>query len=291
MNFCFAILQKDAVRYIPWERCTSRRDEINDPKFEEDPGLKLAADGTFVQSNHVGSGADLSSELRWEDALRRRALAMDMSGLCAYDVADLWHEKLRRAFLAPVVPGRAKISLSQLLLADKALFVYIGEQLATSDLGVSAGEVVTQFQKAWVEGTLAQEVCVHLQPLPLGGPPDHVQTGQPSSTGSVLAALERTIQSHADQIKILTQNKKRTPPDSELVPVRNKSQRNGDINTRYPAVFPADFRRTTDGNQKICWNFNLPHGCQDAEPGQSCSRGFHVCVVCPGDVAHSFQSH
>ena len=29
---------------------------------------------------------------------------------------------------------------------------------------------------------------------------------------------------------------------------------------------------------KICWGFNLPNGCKAAKPGESCSKGFHVCA-------------
>ena len=74
--------------------------------------------------------------------------------MCQFEGCNLWHEKLRRSFLAPAVPGRAKISWKQLQLADAALFDYVAEQLDTSDLGKKAGDVVTSFQKKWVEGTI-----------------------------------------------------------------------------------------------------------------------------------------
>lgn len=34
---------------------------------------------------------------------------------------------------------------------------------------------------------------------------------------------------------------------------------------------------------RICYNFNLKHGCKFAKPGQSCKRGRHICIKCHGN--------
>lgn len=39
----------------------------------------------------------------------------------------------------------------------------------------------------------------------------------------------------------------------------------------------------TSGGDRICYNFNLKHGCKYAKPGQSCKRGRHVCMKCHGN--------
>ena len=93
INLCFSILTSDAVRYVSWEKSTSRLDETRDPKFDEDPGLKLQADGTFTPARNAGPQADLASELKWDLALHRRAIAKDFAGLMRYEAAKFWHEK------------------------------------------------------------------------------------------------------------------------------------------------------------------------------------------------------
>ncbi len=39
----------------------------------------------------------------------------------------------------------------------------------------------------------------------------------------------------------------------------------------------------TDGRERICFNFNLAHGCKFAKAGKACKRGKHVCVQCFAD--------
>ena len=39
----------------------------------------------------------------------------------------------------------------------------------------------------------------------------------------------------------------------------------------------------TDGGDRICFNFNMKHGCRYAKPGSACKRGKHVCMKCFGD--------
>ena len=39
----------------------------------------------------------------------------------------------------------------------------------------------------------------------------------------------------------------------------------------------------TDEGERVCFNFNMKHGCKYAKPGSSCKRGKHVCMKCFGD--------
>ena len=34
--------------------------------------------------------------------------------------------------------------------------------------------------------------------------------------------------------------------------------------------------------ERICYNYNLKHGCKFAKPGQSCKKGKHICMKCQG---------
>ena len=47
----------------------------------------------------------------------------------------------------------------------------------------------------------------------------------------------------------------------------------------------------TPQNQRICWGFNLPNGCKAAKPGESCSKGLHVCAEPGCFKPHSLQEH
>ena len=47
----------------------------------------------------------------------------------------------------------------------------------------------------------------------------------------------------------------------------------------------------TPQKKRLCWAFNLPNGCSAAKPGETCSKGLHVCAE-PGCFKHhSLQQH
>ena len=144
-----SILVSGAVRYVAWERCASRAAEAQlEP---EGPGLKLNADGVFVRADVRHAIAELDGELRWDYALRRRNLAMDLAGLCKYEAAGLWTEVMKKSYLAKVLPGTRRVSWAQLLEADKALFTYVAEN-CPNGCKAKPGGTTTEFEVAWGEG-------------------------------------------------------------------------------------------------------------------------------------------
>ena len=163
VDFAYDVLKGPLVRIVPWEICTSIYDEVEDPKFREDPGLKLTSDGVFVQARHPGPSADLSGEMRWEGAMRRRGVAFDISGLCSFALHNEWVEVLKSYYQAPAKRGFSKINWDQLLEADQELFRFI-QRRCGSRIGPALGESVSQFQKAWVLGMENQDVRQSLQP-------------------------------------------------------------------------------------------------------------------------------
>ena len=147
IDLCFKIHRDEAVRYVAWEKCTSILEETKDPKCDEEPGLRLNADGTFNAARTQWTNTDTSGELLWELAMRKRGVAFDIAGVCVYEASQLWVEKLRASLAAPQVPGRLRISWAQIRAADEALSDYIARETATTGPRKLPGEVVTQFQK------------------------------------------------------------------------------------------------------------------------------------------------
>ena len=47
----------------------------------------------------------------------------------------------------------------------------------------------------------------------------------------------------------------------------------------------------TPTKDPICFNYNMPGGCDKAQRGQSCPKGKHVCCEWGCYEAHSFQDH
>ena len=81
------MLVKDVVRYVPWEKCITRDQEVmEEPEVK---GLRLSKDGFLMQDVMPDTKTELSGEFLWDYALRRRALAGDIAGLISYEAMDM----------------------------------------------------------------------------------------------------------------------------------------------------------------------------------------------------------
>ena len=99
------ILLKGAVRFPAWEKCTSQNQELMDEP--EIKGLRLCPiTGTLMQDVAADKPTDLTSELLWDFAVRRRACAGDISALMTFESMNEWHEDLKAHLLEkPPPPG------------------------------------------------------------------------------------------------------------------------------------------------------------------------------------------
>ena len=88
----------------------------------EQKGLRVTPEGLLLQDVDKDSTTTLAGEFLWEYALRRRAVACDVAGLCKYAVMDRWTEILKSYLLKEPTPGYKKVSWNQLLAADKMLW-------------------------------------------------------------------------------------------------------------------------------------------------------------------------
>ena len=58
-------------------------------------GLRITPEGLLLQDVAPEGRTDISGELHFDYALRRKALAADIGGLCAYRTMNMWHETLK----------------------------------------------------------------------------------------------------------------------------------------------------------------------------------------------------
>ena len=126
MDRCHTMLARGFVRYLCWERCTSRMEEVSEEP--EIKGLRLTSEGNLVQDVEKDKTTTVNGELLWQFALRRRAVAGEIAGLISYDAMDAWHSYLTEMLLRTPPPGHKKVSWAQLLAADKALFQYVANK-------------------------------------------------------------------------------------------------------------------------------------------------------------------
>ena len=240
--------ERDELRYIQVAQCTSRDQELSGRK--RDAALALDAEGQLqVKPSTVHVIADTSTELKLKNALTRRGLAYDQTGLLTFEVHMKWVEKLFSIMQRTVPPGFRSIGISQLLEADRELWRRMAEECRSG--------IVPQIGAARpMDGAMAalmnsSEVAYYLLPLPL--PSGRSGSSLPSDTP--LHSM---------------------PVANKLV--KNGGKKGGGKSEKKYAPLPDGCVTKTKEGKKICFPFNTADGCRYAKPGQQCRRGFHLCA-------------
>ena len=86
----------------------------------------------MVKEQQIHSEITISSDLALYQALQRRTLAMDLTGLASYEVMRKWVDRLFALYAQAPAPGFQKVTQAQLLRADRQAFVRISEQVTGS---------------------------------------------------------------------------------------------------------------------------------------------------------------
>ena len=177
-----------------------------------------------------------------------------------------YHADLMDHLHLPAPPGYTPVSVHQILRADRAAFLFMSEKMNTLKRSASG----TLPLDILLPSVLNQPtVAFHL--LPLAG------SANKASSSTKTPATER--------------KRSRTPTRPQP---KNKGHGKGKSKKgRGPNVPSALIGKALETPQKkrLCWAFNLPNGCSAAKPGETCSKGLHVCAE-PGCFKHhSLQQH
>ena len=115
------------IRYIKWEECTKRLQELNGVKKDE--MWKEDGEGRLKRVFTPGEDkADLKDHLMLRYALQRRGVALEIARLMSFKV----HEKLINFFFEELardaLPGYSQVTLEQVRRADKEVFMRLAEK-------------------------------------------------------------------------------------------------------------------------------------------------------------------
>ena len=272
-DLAFTMLEKDIVTYLHPEKFVTRRAELLQKKPAKQ--LSLDQDSLTVKEKPLDMVCNTRTELELVQAFRRRALAFDLVGLAPYELMNGYHAELLSHLQEDPPPGYTQVSVTQVLRADRAVFLHLAEVLTTLKRN-AAGELPLERE---LMSTLARpNVSFHLLPLAASAPPKAAPKANPNNANK--RKREETAAPPSQPSKGQTRPKGRG---------KGKSKRKG----RGPNV-PKDLvgkaLETHDG-RRICWPFNMQNGCQDAAPGGQCQRGVHVCAEPGCGKPHSLPNH
>jgi hypothetical protein len=247
------------LRYISLNKCSSREQELSGTEREKSLVFDSSGHIKLVKTDKDVS-ISVSSDMQVKDAMYRRALAYDQAGFISYDVLAKWILRLFEAMMKEAPFGYRKVSLDQVLLADKELFKLVAEE-------TNAAIAVTANGNKPVDASICKhmyshEVTFHLLPLPV------------SSTS-------RNVD-HSNSLPIPVHNKF----DKGKVGKNTKGKGKGsgkNFNSTVPEGCSTSFQ-----NKPLCFNFNRT-SCSYAKPGKRCRNGWHLCWKKDCGKAKSFK--
>lgn len=149
------------LRYIEPSKCTSRELEITQSKV--DKKLKIDSNTLTVKESKTSPDENISAAFHVQQCLRRRAIAYEFAGLISYNSRERYVNRLMRHLSIEPPPHFQQVSLTQILRADRDVFVYCSQNV--QDIRANAAGVKPLDDM--LERALADyNTAFHLMPLP-----------------------------------------------------------------------------------------------------------------------------
>jgi hypothetical protein len=152
------MIETNTVQWIAPSKATSRDQEVlqgakNLPSVVqlEQHTLKLAAPDANLE-------AECGSALQLQWCLQRRALALDQVRLSSWECQSKWISQLLTTLSCQPPPGHGRISLEQLIKADKQLWTEMSKAYTGAVLAA-----VGQNEPPWTNMSCASEMIHELQ--------------------------------------------------------------------------------------------------------------------------------
>ncbi|CAE7733672.1 unnamed protein product [Symbiodinium sp. CCMP2592] len=245
VDLAVASYEANELRYIPWDRCVSKEAELAGEKKRDVRFTVEESSGKLrIEHKQPDLVADTSSEILVQQALTRRALAMDQANLIEFSVADQWTQRLMKARMQSPAEHFARPTWKQLESADRQLFAELRDKTRAGVQTVASGRPLDSLLP---DAMYMNEVSCLLQPFPAPSMKDAPQ-------------------------------KPDAPKWERPSPYTKGGGKGKKGKQRFMTRLPAGLegcRSHTNRGDPICFAFNLG-GC--STKGQKCEKGLHICA-------------
>ena len=263
------MVEKNTIVYLDPSKFPSRRAELSNEKQVKEITLD-ASKSLKLSDRKQDVTCDTHTELLLIQALQRRALALDLVGAATYSSVEQYNSFLTMHLQTDPPPGYAKISVAQILQADRRAWMRLAEKLASGIRRKPDNSLPLNGALGELEND--PRVTFYLLPLP----------------------ISEAKRSHADAIAG-SASVLENPINKALKGGKGKKGKGKSDPNRPPKNLPHELQgkvTTTKTGKRICWNYNLPQGCQSGvRDGQACDRGLHLCAEPKCGRPHSMQHH
>ena len=256
-DLCATMVERNEISYISPAKCLSRQQELLGNKPEKELQLDATKTALVIREQPTTTEINITSDLALYQALQRRALAMDLTGLATYDVSKKWIDRMFAIYAQAPAPGFQKVTQAQLLRADRQSFVRLSESFAGSlktapANGLPLDALISKFDTD-------MSITYYMLPIP---------------ASHSVAAVDKSDKKRTDTAP----TPKQGSPSKFQKGAKGKSK--GKKREPIPQALKGMHSRTPQGDA-ICFGYNLGT-CKN---GASCTRK-HVCAV-PG----CYKSH
>ena len=279
------------LRYIAIEACTCRVQEMAGVKKEQTAlsdrsgFLKIGEKDADIR---IDCGQDM---FRIRQALLRRSLAYDQAAIISFPTMDLWHNYLFENLQREAPPGHRKVSLAQVLLADRQIFTRMAELcrhgLAADSSGIPPADAAMT--------RLMHDVRITAFLLPLLGGGGAQGSGGHDLAPGKLKPKRSDFGSWKEFKAASPRPKQMASPYSAPQPRGSKGSGKGSGKGGKAGKGKGKSTRpqglegtwTTSNSVRMCDGYNLGNCPENATTaaGSSCSQGLHVCckAFCGGN--------
>ena len=252
------MIETSSVLWIAPSKSTSRDQEIQHGAKNLPSVVQLEQHTLKLSSPAANFEVDCSSTVQLQWCLQRRALALDQVRLSSWECQSKWINQLLTILNTPPPPGHARITLEQLIKADKQLWTELARKF-TGAVVAATGANEPPFDEHILQLRNDPRITMYLLPLPSFAKESKGPATSNGGTGntSVKAAAK--------------------PQPKKKFKATKKAEKNK------PEVLAGMETVTRDG-QNVCWSFNMENGCQATLISGSkiakCAKGLHVCAFC-----------
>ena len=248
---CVQQYDNRTLKYIEPSKCTSRESELLAQKV--DKRLQLDQNSVLkVKDNKTVPDADAATAFALLQCLRRRGIAYEFAQLISFTAHDKYVDALLRHLSLEPPPNYAHTSLTQILRADRQVFIYLCREVSEIRPDIAGKKPLDD---ALMTALRDYHTAFHLMPLPL------------SST----YAPWRTSEVEQD------------PKGKGKGKGKGKKGKGSGIAPR--GMIGCVGR--DDRGRNICFNYNLSE-CKAAPEGGTCPKGRHVCFKAKCFKPHAF---
>ena len=246
--------EENCVKLVELNKCTSREQEIRCERTQ--PSISFDATGNVkVTKQSSVTECSISGEIKLRAAFTRRSLAYELANIASFEIMEGWTQLLFDRVCQDPPAGYRRISMDQIMEADRKLWVKISERTRSKVTGVDASGV-KNVDAALKELSHHPDVQFFMLPLPTREAPSKNQNNN--------------------------QRYQPYPPSTSYSPKgdggKGKGKQQGKGKTGGKIQVPDDCSIKFGSNDKpICMKYNIGTCKANIKPGKRCMFGYHVC--------------